>query len=140
MMGRYYSFPSVEKMWAAELALGENEVCYELMGFNVAMVAANITTCNEEDAAMFTKLNKETQGPGFYVIVAGNSAEDFEWKKKTIEKIVKDNDGKSLKTVEDPELEGILMAQRYPYFAPPSERPSGRAAPLTPSRSWASAT
>jgi glycolate oxidase len=109
MMGRYYSFPSVEKMWAAELALGENEVCYELMGFNVAMVAANITTCNEDDAAMFTKLNKETQGPGFYVIVAGNSAEDFAWKKKTIEKIVKDNGGKSLKTVEDPILEGILL-------------------------------
>jgi len=111
MMGRYYSFPSVEKMWNAELALGENEVCYELMGFNVAMVAANITTCNEEDEAMFNKLNKETTGPGFYVIIAGNSAEDFAWKKKTIEKIVKDNGGKSLKTVEDPELEGILMAQ-----------------------------
>ncbi len=111
MMGRYYSFPSVEKMWNAELALGENEVCYELMGFNVAMVAANITTCNEEDEAMFNKLSKETTGPGFYVIIGGNSAEDFAWKKKTIEKIVKDNGGKSLKTVEDPEIEGILMAQ-----------------------------
>ena len=48
-MARYYSFPSVEKMWQAEIKLGENEIAFELMGFNVAMVAANITTCNEEE-------------------------------------------------------------------------------------------
>jgi hypothetical protein len=111
MMARYYSFPTVEKMWQAELKLGEEEICYELMGFNVAMVAANITTCNEEDEKMFNKLNKETQGPGFFVIVGGYSAADFAYKKKVIEKIVKEADGKSLKTLEDPELEGILMCQ-----------------------------
>jgi hypothetical protein len=81
------------------------------MGFNAAMVAANITTCNEEDEKMFNRLNKEVQGPGFFVIIAGNSPEDFAYKKKVLEKIVSDNDGKSLKTVEDPEIEGILMCQ-----------------------------
>jgi len=111
MMARYYSFPSVEKMWNAELKLGEGEICYELMGFNAAMVAANITTCNEEDEAMFNRLSKEVQGPGFFVIIGGNSAADFAYKKKVLEKIVKDNDGKSLKTVEDPEIEGILLCQ-----------------------------
>jgi glycolate oxidase len=111
MMARYYSFPSVEKMWHAELKLGEAEICYELMGFNAAMVAANITTCNEEDEKMFNRLNKEVQGPGFFVIIAGNSPEDFAYKKKVLEMIVKEADGKSLKTVEDPELEGILMCQ-----------------------------
>jgi glycolate oxidase len=111
MMARYYSFPSVEKMWNAELKLGEGEICYELMGFNAAMVAANITTCNEEDEAMFNRLSKEVQGPGFFVIIGGNSAADFAYKKKVLEKIVKDNGGKSLKTVEDPEIEGILLCQ-----------------------------
>ena len=111
MMARYYSFPSVDKMWQAELKLGEGEICYELMGFNVAMVAANITTCNEEDEAMFKRLNAEIQGPGFFVIIAGNSVADFEYKKKALEKIVADADGKSLKTLEDPELEGIIMCQ-----------------------------
>ena len=111
MMARYYSFPSVEKMWQAELKLGENEVCYELMGFNVAMVAANITTCNEEDEAMFNRLNSEIQGPGFFVIIAGDTAADFAYKKKALETIVAEADGKSLKTMEDPELEGIIMAQ-----------------------------
>jgi glycolate oxidase len=111
MMARYFSFPSVEKMWQAELKIGEAEICYELMGFNVAMVAANITTCNEEDEAMFNRLNKETQGPGFFVIIAGNSPEDFAYKKKALEKIVSDADGKSLETLEDSELEGILMCQ-----------------------------
>jgi glycolate oxidase len=111
MMARYYSFPSVEKMWQAEISLGEAEVCYELMGFNAAMVAANITTCNEEDEAMFNRLNKEVQGPGFFVIIAGNSTADFDYKKKVLEKIVNDAGGKSLKTLEDPEIEGIIMCQ-----------------------------
>jgi glycolate oxidase len=110
-MARYYSFPSVAKMWQAEIKLGEAEICYELMGFNAAMVAANITTCNEEDEAMFKRLNKEVQGPGFFVIIAGNSPEDFAYKKKVLEKIVRDASGKSLKTLEDPELEGIIMCQ-----------------------------
>ena len=110
MMARYYSFPSVEKMWQAELALGENEICFELMGFNVAMVACNITTCNEEEEEMFARMSKDVQGPGFFVIIGGDSAEDFAYKKKALEKIVADADGKSLKTVEDPEIEGILLA------------------------------
>jgi glycolate oxidase len=75
------------------------------------MVAANITTCNEEDEKMFNRLNKEVQGPGFFVIIAGNTPEDFEFKKKVLYKIINDNDGKSLKSVEDPEIEGILMCQ-----------------------------
>ena len=111
MMARYYSFPSVEKMWNAEIKLGENEICYELMGFNAAMVACNITTCNEEEEEVFAKMSKEVQGPGFFVIIGGNSKDDFEFKKKVLEQIVKENDGKSLKTVENPEVEGILMCQ-----------------------------
>jgi glycolate oxidase len=111
MMARYFSFPSVEKMWQAELKIGESEISYELMGFNAAMVAANITTCNEEDEEMFKRLSKEVQGPGFFVIIAGNSPPDFEYKKRVLEKIVSDADGESLKTVEDPEIEGILLCQ-----------------------------
>jgi glycolate oxidase len=111
MMARYFSFPSVEKMWQAEIKLGEGEIAYELMGFNVAMVACNITTCNEEEEEVFARLNKEVQGPGFFVIIAGDSPEDFEYKKRVLEKIVSDADGKSLKAVEDPEIEGILLCQ-----------------------------
>ena len=111
MMARYYSFPSVEKMWEAELKIGENEICFELMGFNVAMVAANITTSNEEEEEMFNRLNKEVQGPGFFVIIAGDFPADFEYKKRALEKIVSEADGKSLKAVEDPRIEGILMCQ-----------------------------
>jgi glycolate oxidase len=110
-MARYFSFPSVEKMWHAELKIGESEIAFELMGFNAAMVACNITTCNEEEEEVFSKMSKEVQGPGFFVIIAGNSTADFEYKRKTLEKIVKETDGKSLKSVEDPETEGILLCQ-----------------------------
>ncbi len=111
MMARYYSFPSVEKMWQAELKIGESEIAFELMGFNVAMVACNITTCNEEEEEVFERLNKSVQGPGFFVIIAGNYPEDFEYKKRVLQQIVSDAGGKSLEAVEDPEIEGILLCQ-----------------------------
>ncbi len=111
MMARYYSFPSVEKMWQAEIKLGENEIALELMGFNVSMVAANITTSNEEEEAAFKRMSKEVQGPGFFVIIAGNSTADFEYKKRVLQQIVDEAGGKSLESVEDPRTEGILLCQ-----------------------------
>jgi glycolate oxidase len=111
MMARYYSFPSVEKMWQAEINIGEAEIAFELMGFNVSMVAANITTSNEEEEATFKRMSKEVQGPGFFIIIAGNSAADFEYKKKVLQQIISAADGKSLKSVEDPRIEGILLCQ-----------------------------
>ena len=110
-MARYYSFPSVEKMWQAERKIGEGEIAFELMGFNMAMVAANITTCNEEEEQMFRQLSQAVQGPGFFVIIAGNSAPDFEYKKRVLQQIVSESEGKSLTQLEDPRLEGILLCQ-----------------------------
>lgn len=110
-MARYFSFPSVEKMWEAEIKIGESEIAFELMGFNVSMVAANITTSNEEEAEVFERLNKEVQGPGFFLIIAGNSTADFEYKKRVLQHIISEADGKSLESVEDPKIEGILLCQ-----------------------------
>jgi hypothetical protein len=62
MMARYYSFPTLDQMWQAELKIGEAEIAMELMGFNAAMVAANITTSNEEEEAMFHRLSKKCGG------------------------------------------------------------------------------
>ncbi|HEX2966066.1 MAG TPA: FAD-dependent oxidoreductase [Syntrophorhabdaceae bacterium] len=110
-MARYYSFPSIEKMWQAELKIGESEIALELMGFNPAMVAGNITTSNEEEEIVFKRLSAEVQGPGFFVIIAGNSAADFEYKTHVLKQIIEEADGKSLKSVEDPKTEGILLCQ-----------------------------
>ena len=110
-MARYFSFPSVEKMWEAELKIGESEIAFELMGFNVAMVAANITTSNEEEEETFKRLSKAVQGPGFFVIIAGNSSVDFEYKKRVLQHIVSEAGGKPLVPLEDPRIEGILLCQ-----------------------------
>jgi glycolate oxidase len=110
MMARYFSFPSVDKSWQAELKIGEAEIALELMGFNAAMVACNVTTSNEEEEEVFKKISREVQGPGFFVIIAGNSPEDFVYKKRVLETIVANNGGKSLKMIEDPEIEGMIMA------------------------------
>ena len=110
-MARYFSFPSVEKMWQAEIKIGESEIAFELMGFNIAMVSANITTSNEEEEETFKRLSKEVQGPGFFIIIAGNSSADFEYKKRVLQQIIGETGGRSLKAVEDPEVEGILLCQ-----------------------------
>jgi hypothetical protein len=83
----------------------------ELMGFNPSMVSSNITTSNEEDFATLDKFTKEVQGPGFMVIICGNFDEDFAYKKKVLAQIIKETDGKSLKAVEDPEVEATLLFQ-----------------------------
>jgi len=110
-MARYFSFPSVNKMWEAEIKIGESEIAFELMGFNVAMVAANITTSNEEEERTFKRLSAEVQGPGFFIIIAGNSAPDFAYKKRVLNHIVSEASGKSLVSLEDPKTEGILLCQ-----------------------------
>ena len=109
-MARYFSFSSAEKAWQAEIALGEAEVCFELMGFNIAMVAANISISNEEEEQTFKRLSKEVQGPGFFVIIAGNNAADFEYKKRTLLHIVNQAGGRSCASLEDPRTEGVLIA------------------------------
>ena len=111
MMARYFSFPSIEKMWQAEINIGESEIAFELMGFNASMVASNITTSNEEEVEVFNKMRAEVLGPGFFLIIAGNDADDFAYKKKTLAKIISEAGGKSLSMVEDPEIEGIMLCQ-----------------------------
>jgi len=111
MMVRYFSFPSAEKMYQAELKIGEAEISYELMCFNMAMVSANISTSNEEDIKTFEKLRKLAIGPGFLVIIGGNSAGEFEYNKRVLQRIVSEADGESLKPVEDPKIAGTLLCQ-----------------------------
>ena len=109
-MVRYISFPSYDDLYEAELKIGESEIAFEIMGFDIWMVAANITTCNEEELETHARLSKLIQGPGFMVIIAGNSPGDFEYKKQVLETIISETNGKSLEPIEDPKIEGHLLA------------------------------
>jgi glycolate oxidase len=109
-MARYYSFPSSDKMYEAEIKIGRSEIAFELMGFSISMVASNISTSNEEEAVIFEKYRKLIQGPGFYVIIASESPEEFEYKKKVLNQIIRETNGKSLEPIEeDPEIEATLI-------------------------------
>jgi glycolate oxidase len=108
---RYYSFPSVAKMYEAELKVGENEISYELMCFNIAMVSANISPSNADDIATFERLRKEVQGPGFMVIIGGHSSGEFEFNRMVLQRIIGETGGISLKSVEDPKIAGALLCQ-----------------------------
>ena len=127
MMVRYFSFPSIEKLVEAELKIGESEIAFELMGFCPSMVSSNITTSNEEDFATLDKFTKEVQGPGFMVIIAGNFDEDFAYKKKVLEQIIKETGGKSLKRWKTPTSNRPCSSSAR-GSVPPSERRSAPAA------------
>ncbi len=99
---RYYSFPSSKEMSEAQRRIGESEIAFEVMGFNPAMLASNIARSNDEDYELFAKYNKEVKGPGFQVILIGNSTADLEYKKKVLFQIMDETGGESLKSVEDP--------------------------------------
>ena len=103
-MYRYYSFPSSEKMCEAQRRIGESEIAFEVMGFNAAMLASNIATSNDEDYALFKQFHQQVQGPGFQVIIIGNSPGDFEYKRQVLRQIIEETGGKSLEPVEDPKI------------------------------------
>lgn len=106
---RYYSFPSSKELVEAQRRIGESEIAFEVMGFNAAMLASNIGRSNDEDHAYFEQFRKLVQGPGFQVILMGNSPDDLEYKKQVLEQIINETKGKSLKPVEDPKLAGTLI-------------------------------
>jgi hypothetical protein len=111
MLLRYYSFPTIDKLMEAEKKIGESEISFICYGINSAMVSANVTPSNEEQMALFDVVSKEVQGNGFVVIIAGNSDGDFAYKKKVLDTIISETDGLSMKTVERPEIEEILLRQ-----------------------------
>jgi glycolate oxidase len=108
-MIRYFSFPSAAKLREAEIKVGESEIGFILMGFNPGMVSANIATNNNEDLAYLKQFTELVQGPGFMLIMAGNSPRDFEYKKRVLQQIVDENSGESLEPVENPKNAGGFM-------------------------------
>jgi glycolate oxidase len=105
-MIRYLHFKTADIMTQAIRKVGEAEIGFILMGFNPAMVCSNKARNNQEDLELLKQYSGEVQGPGFLLIMMGNSADDFEYKRATLELIVKEFDGKSLKDVEDPQNAG----------------------------------
>jgi glycolate oxidase len=106
-MIRYISFPSLEMLTEAVGRVGESEIGFILMGFNPTMLAANLATINlEEELKIYEQFSKAVQGPGFLLIIAGNSPNDFEYKRRTLEQIMEETNGKSLEAVEDPQNAG----------------------------------
>jgi glycolate oxidase len=105
-MIRYISFATQEALREAVRKVGECEIAFILMGFNPAMMASNIARNNDEDYEYLTQFTELVQGPGFMIIIAGNSARDFAYKKQALQTIVDEMNGKSLAPVEDPENAG----------------------------------
>jgi glycolate oxidase len=105
-MVNYISLPSPEKLCQAVQKVGEAEIGFILMGFTPGMLASNIATNNNEDMEYLKKFSSLVQGPGFVIVMAGNSPSDTEYKKKTLQLIVEECDGKSLGPAEDPQNAG----------------------------------
>jgi glycolate oxidase len=105
-MVNYVSFPTADKMQQAALKVGESEIGFIFMGFNPGMVASNIATNNDEDLEYLKQFSALVKGPGFILVMAGNSPADTEYKKKTLHLIMEQYNGESLEPVEDPQNAG----------------------------------
>jgi glycolate oxidase len=108
-MIRYFHFPSLERMDEAQRKIGESQIAFELMGFPMSMIAANLATSNEEEITIFERLRHMVQGPGFMLIIAGNSPRDFEYKNRVLKNIIHETEGKSLEMIEDQEVGGAFL-------------------------------
>jgi glycolate dehydrogenase FAD-linked subunit len=106
---RFLSWPTEEGRKAATQMLGESEIAFGAMGFNPNMVAANLATSNEEELLLAEKFSKEIVGPSLCVVIAGNSARDFEYKKAVLELIIKETKASSLKAVEEGDVHNAYM-------------------------------
>jgi glycolate oxidase len=99
-MYRYISWLSLEKLTEAVYKIGMSEIAFEIMGFNPGMIASNIATSNVEDRKLLEEFTKQVQGPGSVVIIAANSARDYEYKTRVLQQIMEETGGKSLEPVE----------------------------------------
>jgi glycolate oxidase len=107
-VARYYSFPSTEKMVEAARKISESEISQQL-SHSAAMMASSISTSNEEDLEWLAKIRQASRGPGFVIMIAGNSSRELEYKKKVLQKITEETQGVSLKEIEDPEInQGVV--------------------------------
>ncbi|MFH0915467.1 MAG: FAD-binding oxidoreductase [bacterium] len=106
---RFLSFPTEEGRASAIRKIGESEIGFVLMGFNGNMVAANVATSNEEELALAAEYLKDIQGPGFCLVIAGNSARDFEYRKQVLELIIEETQGRSLRAVEDGDVQNAFI-------------------------------
>jgi glycolate oxidase len=110
MMIRYYYFPTVQMKEDAMMQVGESEIGFILMGFNITMITGNIATSAREDDELTRKYLDFVHGrPGFLIAIAGNSLREFEYKKQVLEKIIEEYKGESLDLVEDPKNEGSYL-------------------------------
>jgi glycolate oxidase len=106
---RYLSFTSLAHRSEALRKICESEIAFEIMGFAPSMVSANIATSNPEDIQYAKQIREAVQGPGFQIIIIGDSSNDYEYKKKVLERITKETNGKSLALIEDPAVGGGQM-------------------------------
>ena len=105
---RFFSFPSTEIMVEAARRIGESEIALQL-SHSISMLSSAIATCNEEDLELLARFREAAQGPGFVVTLAGNSAREFEYKKRVLEQIIGETGGRSLKEVEDSSVWTALL-------------------------------
>lgn len=108
-MIRYLSFPTKEDRFDALRKIGESEIAFEIMGFTPSMLSANMATSNDEDVKLMKQIRKSVQGPGFQVIVIGNSKRDFNYKERVLYQIMEETRGKSLELLENPKIGGAQL-------------------------------
>jgi glycolate oxidase len=104
-MLKFITVPSMDMMKEAQRKIGEAEIAFELMGFNAAMASANLATDNRQLLEYFERFRKLVDGPCYIIIIVGNSTDDFDYKTRVLDQIIKETEGKVVgDMLADPEI------------------------------------
>jgi len=108
MLGNFY-VTSTENMIKAIRKIGESEIGFELMIMNFASIDESLLRSDAEIADEFEQMSRTAQAPTFMLIIAANSPNDFEYKKKVLQLIMEETGGKMLPMAEDPKFAGSFI-------------------------------
>jgi len=109
MIGCFFE-TSKEKMMEAVRKIGESEIGFELMVVNAAVLDLGSSDSDLETLDPFERLNR-APGPSFMLLIAGNSPNDFNYKKQALQQIIDETGGQLMGPLDNPELvKGFLSS------------------------------
>jgi glycolate oxidase len=109
MRCHYLLFASWEKLAEAGIKVAESEIAYGLAILSKLVIAAEIASCNEEGAGLFTELQALSDNrPGFLVILQAKFAKESDYQEKVLRQILSETGGELVTLLEKKDISDRL--------------------------------
>jgi len=107
----YCFFTDWDDFADAGLKIGESEIAEEFGKANAAIIALQVSRSNQEFSQIYRLQKSQIKGPGFQVIIAAESEDEFKYKEKVLHKILADHNGKVLPAVAHELMQKRIISQ-----------------------------